>query len=146
MQAIDKNLKILIGIAIVFIIGISVYGISTQVEIERLTPASVSQILPIEKKATLIIDDGTESPQRFKMEVSAETTVFDLLKQTGVALEYTEYDIGIFIDAIGGIWNDRKEKKNWMYYINDERAKKGAGKQIVEPGDKIEWRYEKVSW
>lgn len=149
MQRIDKNLKILIGIAIVFAIGIGVSGINIQSEIEKLTPAAVTQLktkASIEEKATLIIDDGTGSPQVFKMEVNEETTVFDLLKQTGIALEYTEYEIGIFIDAIGGIWNDKKEKKYWMYYINGEKAKLGVSKQVVKPGDKIEFKFEKVSW
>ncbi len=146
MQKVDRNLKILLGIGLISIIGIGVFGINTQLEIEKLTPASIIQTVPIEEKVLLIIDDGSKSPQTFKMEVGKKTTVFDLLKQIEIVLDYTEYDIGIFINAIGEVENNRKEKKNWMYYVNGEKADKGAGKQIVKPGDKIEWRYEEVSW
>ncbi len=149
MKKIDRNLKILIGIGLISIIGIGAWGINTQLEIEKLAPAAVSQIkseLPVEEKALLVIDDGIGELQTFKMEVGEKTTVFDLLKQTEIALDYTEYDIGIWIKAIGGLQNNKKEKKNWMYYINGEKANKGAGEQIVKPGDKIEWRYEKVDW
>lgn len=149
MQKIDRNLKILIGIGLISIIGIGVFGINTRLEIEELTSAASFQVrtkTPIEEKALLIIDDGIGDPQTFKMEVGEETTVFDLLKQAEIALDYTEYDIGIFIEAIGGIQNDKKEKQNWMYYINGESAKQGVGKQVVKPGDKIEFRFEKVSW
>jgi len=146
MQKIDRNLKILIGIGLISIIGIGILGINTRLEIEKLTLASVIRIVPIEKHTTLIIDDGIGDIQTFKMEVGEETTVFDLLKQTGMTLDYTEYDIGIFINSIGDVQNNKEEKKNWMYYINGESAKQGVGKQIVKPGDKIEFRFEKVSW
>lgn len=149
MQKIDRNLKILIGIGLISIIGIGVFGINTQLEIGKLTSVASFQVrtkTPIEEKALLIIDDGKASPQRFEMKVDEQTTVFDFLKQTGIALDYTEYDIGIFIEAIGGVQNNKKEKQNWMYYINGESAKQGVGKQVVKPGDKIEFRFEKVSW
>jgi len=149
MQKLDRNLKILIGIGLISVIGIGVWGIDTQLKIEKLTPAAAIQpktIAPIEEKAILIIDDEIREPQTFEMKVKEKTTVFDLLKQTGIVLDYAEYDMGIWIEAIGGLQNNKKEKKNWMYYVNGEKANKGAGEQIVKPGDKIEWKYEKVNW
>jgi len=142
---IDRNLKILIGIAIISVIGTGVVGINTQSEIEKLIPTSAIQTAPTARGATLIINDGT-GRQEFKFGLKEKTTVFDLLKQTGIDIDYTEYGVGIFIDAIGGVKNDRGKKMNWMYYVNGERAKVGAGKYIVKPADIIEWRYEKVEW
>jgi len=130
-------------------VSLGILGINTQLEIEKLCSAESFQVrteTPIEEKALLIIDDGKVNPQRFETKVDEQTTVFDLLKQTGMTLDYTEYDIGIFINSIGDVQNNEEEKKNWMYYVNGESAKQGVGKQVVKPGDKIEFRFEKVDW
>ena len=142
MQKIDRNLKILIGIGVVFIIGIGVLAVKTQLEIDKLTSASVNQITPVEKNAFLLIDNGTGEPQTFKMEVGEKTTVFDLLKQTEIALDYTEYDIGIFIKAIGDKENGQNGKY-WLYYVNGEMPQVAVDKNKVNPGDKVEFRFEK---
>lgn len=151
MKKIDKRLKISIGIAIASAVVIGVLGVGARVkprqEAGKVRSAEQAETeAPIEGKATLIVDDGTGSPQEIETEFGEGDTVFDLLKQAGVDIEYTESNIGIFIDAIGGIFNDEKENKYWMYYVNSEMVKKGVGEQSVEPGDKIEFRYGKVSW
>lgn len=144
MREIFKKPKVLIGI-IIFLMSLSILfwadnlkiGKSTiQPEIERLE----------EEKVILIIDNGSSNIQQFELELKGEATVFDLLSQAGLDLNYTEYDVGIFVDAIEGIKNNGEEKMNWMYYINGETAKVGARECIVKPNDKIEWRYEKVEW
>ena len=142
MQKIDRNLKILIGIAIILVIGIEIFVIKNQAEIDKLTSASVSRLAPVERNTFLIIDNGTEEPQTFKMEVGEKTTVFDLLKQTEIALDYTEYDIGIFIKAIGDKENGQNGKY-WLYYVNGEMPQVAVDKNKVNPGDKVEFRFEK---
>lgn len=147
MKKIDRRLRISIGIAIASAIVISVLGAKAQLEKGKLGlgEKAKTEVL-IEEKATLTIDDGTGSPQEFEAEVREGDTVFDLLKRTGVDIECTESEVGIFIDALGGIFNDKEENKYWMYYINGEMAKEGVGKQVARSNDSIEFRYEKVNW
>ncbi len=140
----NKIFRVLIGLSILLIIGLAVWAISIQRDIEEST--NIQSPLVLEEKVELTVEGLSEGPQTFKFNAKEKDTAFDLLKETGLDIDYTEYDIGIFINAIGEIENNREEGMNWMYYINEEKAGIGAGQYIVEPGDKIEWKYEKASW
>jgi len=113
-------------------------------EVSEVTTPQVAEE-KVEEKATLVIDDGTGSPQTFELEVKEGTTAFDLLKeatdQAGITLDYSESDFGVMIDAMG----DKKggqEDKYWLFYVNGEMAPVAADKQEVKVGDKVEFRFE----
>jgi len=65
-------------------------------------------------------------------------TVFELLSAQH-DVDYTESDMGNFINAIDGVKN--KGGKFWQYYINDQPGQIAADKAILSTGDKVEWRY-----
>lgn len=75
--------------------------------------------------------------------VASETgqTALELLK-AGQSVELTEYDFGSFITAI----NDLKanEAYYWAFYVNGEYAQQAADKTVLNQGDKVEFRYEKI--
>lgn len=68
-------------------------------------------------------------------------TALELLK-AGQSVELTEYDFGSFITAI----NDLKANETyyWAFYVNGEYAQQAADKTVLNQGDKVEFRYEKI--
>jgi hypothetical protein len=99
-----------------------------------------------EKEVSLTINKGEGEKLSYNKEIIGETTVFDLLIESDVNVEYEEYDIGVFVTAIDGIENNPKDNSNWMYYVNGEQPGVGADQKKVFPGDNVEWKYEKVQW
>jgi len=68
-------------------------------------------------------------------------TAFELLKSQ-VQVAYKEYDFGVFIESINGLAGD--ESHYWALYVNGEYAQAGADQTILNQGDKIEFRYERI--
>ena len=65
-------------------------------------------------------------------------TVFEVLKTTH-DVDYTDSDMGVFINSIDGIKNEGG--KYWRYYINDEPGKVASDKAVLSDSDKVEWQY-----
>lgn len=149
---IDKNLKILIGIGAVLLIGIAGFGILVQSDMEKINSSFLEGkiISPIQapafKKATLILDDGEKPPSKFHLKIGKGTTVLDLLNQSGIRFDYEESDLGVFVESIGGVQNSKSQDKFWMYYVNGELAPVGVGQQLVNPSDVVEFRFESPSF
>jgi Domain of unknown function (DUF4430) len=65
-------------------------------------------------------------------------TVFEIL-DTNHDVDYTESDMGVFINSIDGIKN--ADGKYWRYYINDNPGKVAADKVNLTAEDIVEWKY-----
>jgi len=94
------------------------------------------------ESASLLIDDGSDNPRGFAIEISASTTAFDLLQEasltSGFAIESEEYDFGVFVEAINDKRN-RQDNKYWLFYVNGELSQLTPDKVIVNPEDEIEF-------
>ena len=95
----------------------------------------------IESVAELIIDNGSDMPQSFNLEVSEQATAFSLLQDTGLDIEFQQYDFGVFVEDIGGIKNG-EDDKYWLFYVNGEMPMVSADNQTIVSGDKIEFKFE----
>lgn len=106
------------------------------------TPLEESEIL---ETAICIIDDGKDSPKNYEIEIKEEITAFDLLKkvseEASFKIKTSQYEYGIFIEAIGGVENGQ-DGKYWLYYLNGQMPSVAADKQLVKPGDRLEFRFE----
>jgi hypothetical protein len=100
----------------------------------------------VEKKVTLIIDDGEKNPTIIETNFKEGINAFDLLKneteKLNISLKTKNYDIGIFIEAIGDKENGQNGKY-WLYYVNGEMPQIAADKKELKPGDKVEFKFEK---
>lgn len=100
-----------------------------------LAPAISSQVISID------FGDG----KKISDEVMAQTAFGALQKLASgknYEIEFKEYKYGLIVEKIG-------EKKNsaefaWMYFVNGKAAQIAADRYVVYPGDKIEWKYEKM--
>lgn len=102
-------------------------------------PSSIRERLP--HSASLMIDYGNGTVRTFdSVSVSAEATVFDLLKtaaeENNLALETKDYggDLGVFIVSIDGVGEGAADKW-WQYWINNHYGQAGVSTQGVSEGD-----------
>ncbi len=76
------------------------------------------------------------------------TTVYGVLLNLsnwfGFELRVKWYSLGPFIDGIAGVNSDPARGLYWIYYVNGEYAEVGAGAYVLNGGETVLWRYEKV--
>ena len=82
--------------------------------------------------------NGDEEIKTIVLSGEEGKTVFDILSANH-EVEYTESEMGIFINAIDGIENSGGHF--WVYSINAEPGKIACNQAVVSDGDKIEWKY-----
>lgn len=72
------------------------------------------------------------------------TSVYDLLAEgaaaQGLAVSKTGQGGSVFVTAIGNLKNSGGHY--WLYYLNGVFARTGAGSQMLQAGDIVEWRFE----
>lgn len=101
----------------------------------------------VEQKTVLIIDDGQSGLKTFETVLSGEKkmTAFGLLEagaeELGLPLKSTNYEFGVFLEAIGEVKNGQ-DGKYWMYYVNGVLPQVAADKTELSPGDKVEFKFE----
>lgn len=128
------NIFGIIGISIIIVITgwVVFFGASSQSVIENKFSEKGGE-------AILMIDNR----EPLKYEFNESITAFDLLKKSGLTLEFKNYDMGIFIEAIGNKKNGQ-DNKYWLYYVNGQMPMIAADKYILKPGDKVEFRFETI--
>ena len=150
MQKIDLNLRILIAVFICFAVGIWFFENMVQLNIEKLLSSkiqidSLEKILFPKEKTALIINFGEEKIKEFDANVKESISVFDLLergtKELNLSLKTKKYDTGIFIEAIGNKQNG-ESGKYWLYYVNGKLPTVSVDKQLINPGDTVEFKFE----
>ncbi len=83
-----------------------------------------------------------------EIECGAESSVFaatlQALGEHDIAFDYSGDDGPLaFVDAIGGIVNEKSAGDNWLYRVNDELGKVGCGVAELAEGDQITWSFGK---
>ena len=143
-----KKINIFIGIGIGLIIIAVVWGILSG-KIGWFVPDREVKISQekTEKKVMLIIDSGEELLSKaieteFKEGMTAFNLLSDETEKLNLTLKFKTYDMGVFIEAIGDKENG-EDGKYWLYYVNGEMPQLAADKQLLNPGDKVEFKFEK---
>ncbi|MCL5011204.1 MAG: DUF4430 domain-containing protein [Patescibacteria group bacterium] len=106
-----------------------------------------SKVQTSQATASIVIVSDATNTLVFELAVKQNETAFDLLKeavsQAKLALQTKDYgQMGILVEAIGNRKNGQ-DGKYWMYYVNGEAAYVACDKQIIQAGDKVEFRFEK---
>ncbi|MFA6098140.1 MAG: DUF4430 domain-containing protein [Patescibacteria group bacterium] len=138
---------------VVAITAISAVGYNTEADIEQLASRPMVTIEPAQgvvaglatENAHLVIDRGTGNSLSMYVQVNDETTVFQALQEAandyGLELKTSTSDYGVLVQGIGEMIGGQDDKY-WIYYVNGEMALNSVDKQMVNPGDKIEFRFE----
>lgn len=114
-----------------------------------VAPAAAAEASAAEQAVKVVVDfaDGVE--WHFTAVPWTEgMTVMDTLEAAPKGprgLSYKSRGSGetAFVTEIAGIANEvgTGRKRNWIYKVNDELAKRGAGVVTVKPGDVVKWTY-----
>ncbi len=105
------------------------------------SPASFSSAsLSRTGSATLLVGATT-----YAMPVKAGETIFDAMQQlektSAFSFTYRAYPgLGAFVESINGTAGGGGYA--WFWYKNGVESPVGISSAVVEPGDKIEWRFE----
>lgn len=123
----------LVGIVLLGFLPGSKYLIKYYSINENLTPVEKAEVqnTPDEQAVESIFYEVQEDNQN----------AFELLK-ANEEIEYKEYEFGVFVESINGIFGD--DRHFWALYINNEQSMTGADQTIVNKGDTLEWLYEEI--
>ena len=139
------NNKIIIGIIVILAVTFGGWLLFSN-QITELSKEEKIAKEEVEKKLVLFIDYGEGDIKSFQSEFKEEMTVFDLLKsktdELNIILKTKTYSSGLLIEAIGDKENG-EGGKYWLYYVNGEMPMVAADRQQINPGDKIEFKFEK---
>lgn len=96
------------------------------------------------ESAFVVIDNGSDSPREFILEVSTSTTAFGLLQEasltSNLAIKSREHEFGVLVEAIGE-QRSGQDGNYWLFYINGELSPATPDKTQVKPGDNIEFKF-----
>lgn len=96
-------------------------------------------------KLTVDYGDGVE--KRFKaLEWKPGLTALEALElagrhKRGVKVQHRGAGPTAFVEAIDDLENEGGGGRNWLYQINGEKAKRGAGVSPLEAGDEVLWTF-----
>jgi hypothetical protein len=131
----EKTKKLILIISLMIICGflISTYYKTQPKQNIFPTTASPSQ-------TTTFLVNNT----KYETQITSLISVYDFMTQlqnegkiTFQAKNYT--GMGEFIEAINGVKNGNK---NWIYYVNGQKAEIGVSNYKINPGDVVSWKYE----
>lgn len=157
----DKKIN-LTFLMIVFVVGVaamtglSVAGYQADQAIARFSPiqtiaiGGTGQVAGVAIEQTkVIIDRGTGTTLQTTVDVKEGSTALEAVKEAtgdfGLTMETAWYgEMGTLLTSVGGLTNGQ-EDKYWSFYLNGKYGSVAMDKQIIQPGDKIEVRFEKIS-
>lgn len=153
----SKKEKITISIIILFLISLG--GLSLSLDYKKKEavypeatekPASKKEELPELPQSRVEIDYYTKGyleieNTKYEGEVIENESVYNFMnrfkKEGKISFtEKTYTGMGKFIDEINGVKGNGE--KNWIYYVNGEKAKIGISVYKLKPGDVVSWKYE----
>ena len=77
-----------------------------------------------------------------EVEVDEGATVYDALVATGVDVNASDSDYGMYVAGINGLaGGDFGDMSGWMFEVNGEMAEVGCSQLEVADGDVITWTY-----
>ena len=112
-------------------------------------PLAAGQVQAAEK-IRLIVDFADGVQVHFtNLKVAEKSTAIDLLKAAekhsrGIKSTVRGSGQTALVTSIGKQKNEGRgrDAKNWLYYVNEQRAEIGAGVYELQPGDGIMWKFD----
>lgn len=100
----------------------------------------------VENFATLTVKSGIGEPKVLTHEIDDGMTALGLLQrfqeEGKLTITTQHFDFGDLVDGIDNV--KATDQIFWSFYVNDALASVGAGDYKLQPGDTIEFRYEKM--
>lgn len=98
--------------------------------------------LPPPDKDTIIVSLDFGDGKKISSNLFAQTA-FDALekiaKEKNLELVKKDYKFGIMVNKVGN--KESGGDHSWMFYVNGKASNLASDRHIVNPGDKIEWKF-----
>lgn len=145
-----RNLLLLIVLPLLVVVGVvlnrksekSASSSSAIPSADQGEVAAVSQDVDVpESFLTLDFGDGRVATYSatWANPKSALERLLEAAKLQGFAVDYETTAMGAWIKAIGGVPNT--DRKFWLFWVNGQPAEVASDKQILAPGDRVEFRF-----
>lgn len=117
---------------------------STAAQVYSADSAGSSQESSIPVDFVIALPQETRT---LKLNAQKGSTVYDAMKTLARAyaidVQFKEFSgLGAMVQSIGGVANDTRANKFWIYYINGALAKAGVSFIKINSNDVIKWNYE----
>jgi len=117
-----------------------------EISITSEAPAiSISDATQVDKTnitVTITADFGEGYTKEWKnVKVPKDSTVFDVMKASGMQFDYNIQSLGVFVTSIEGLAENRSTGRYWQYWINGEYSQLGISNIKAADGMRIEWKY-----
>lgn len=100
-------------------------------------------------KVLVVVDFGNGQKNEIETNWQQGATAFDSTKigmeKLGLVIEHESSSFGVLVKKINDFENG-KDGKYWMLYINGQGAATSADKTETKAGDKIEWKFVKPAF
>jgi hypothetical protein len=99
-----------------------------------------------EKKSTftVVVDAGAGKVTTYSGVAIAKNmsviAALEKLRSRGLRFRSRGSGATAFVESINGIKNSGSGR-NWIYFVNDKKATKGAGVYLLKAGDIVLWKY-----
>lgn len=120
----------------------------SQTALRREPPAPAPDLGPAaasSESVMLVIDTAAGEPVAGAVAWREGMTVLDALEAAPQGwpgpIERTGAGAGAFVSTIKGIANDPAGDRFWQYYIDGQRGEVGAGARVLEPGERVLWKF-----
>lgn len=101
----------------------------------------------VSRFVTTEITNGTSTQSYEYAPVSSETALAMLQRialEKNITLDLKHFSFGDLVNGINGVMGNDATGYYWSFYVNDKLADVGASAYMVQPGDTIAWRYQKL--
>lgn len=108
-------------------------------------PAPIPPTAPVLADLTISINYGDLPTVTYSQPFVGSPSAFSLLQNVAdrekIEFTHKQYSFGSLVENIGGYKNT--PEKAWVFYVNAQSSSVGASDYLLQPGDKVEWKYVK---
>lgn len=128
--------------------GVAACALALAVAACGAAPAASGDVSDAEDRSaiavTVEIDDtaGEGEATSAEVELDEGATVYDALVATGVDVNASDSDYGMYVQGIDGLaGGDFGDMSGWMFEVNGEMAEVGCSQYELSDGDVVTWTY-----
>lgn len=138
-------------VVVVLIVGVAQYILRNQTNLEstdfqkkNLSITNEAIISPTETFQRQVINLDFGNGQKFSGQVNTQNAyqaLARIAKDNNMTVEIKQYKYGIMVEKVGNIANNQNSA--WMYAVNGKPGQIAADRYVINPGDKVDWKFTK---
>lgn len=113
-----------------------IFAVGTKRPVAPPVPTTVTA------SVSVVNHEGTALYEKTAKTLPVGATAYDILLQTGLEVDATPGQYGMYIHSIAGLTEQTEGGlRYWMYEVNGESPMVGASSYVLQAGDEVCWKY-----